>query len=434
MVKINFIINFIFLFFLIENVTAINASDSCINKDIRLKRKISYGVSGGLGMLIPGDSYGKQLVKSNGATFYNINLQYRALPNDTNAYDIAFGFPAIEAGLVLCDYSKVKLSKNNNGPFSHIGFITCVYGSFNRDLFNNSNWRIGYGMQNGVGICSKPYSTNNNYENLIIGSRWSVFFGANIYTGFKVTQQWEICFSAGFKHSSNSALDRPNKGANSIDFMAGIRFYPEDTNNDRENLSRSDISDNTRKRKYRLYFHERDYKKSFFFDIGVGWNLKTIMQEWMVNYYQLKPDNPRFRSSHYKIHSGISANIAAMYRYSRKFASGIGVDYLYTPYIDCIKEADNEWGSTGYEYNKHTVGIALKHNVYYKKMALNIGLGYYLKREMGALGVLLDKPYYETIGLKYYPPFFKIKIYIGYNVKAHLLSADSMQLNFGFEI
>ena len=389
----------------------------------KLYKKLSYGVSGGAGCLIPGDVYGKNLIKSNGASFYNINIQYRALPNDSNVYDKVFGFPGLEAGIILCDYSRIKLRENSEGPFSGIGLMAGLYGSFNRDLANNGFWRIGYGMQNGIGICSRPYSATNNYDNLIIGSRWSVYFGANIYTGFMISPQWEFTLSAGFKHFSNSALDRPNKGANSLDFMAGMRFYPEENDNSKEGMG---------KKNYCLYFHDKDFIKHFFFDINAGWNLKTIMQEWLVN-YELPPTDPRYRSSDYKIYSALAVSAAAMYRYNRKFASGIGLDYVYTPYINDIKKADMERGAKGYEYNRHSLGIALKHNVYYKSLSLGLSLGYYLKREMGALGVLLDKPYYETVGLKYYLPFIN-NVYVGYNVKAHLLSADSMQFNIGMEI
>lgn len=412
------------LLFYLTSIIPLQAQkpDSCLNNIVKKKNRITYGISAGGGKLIPGDISGKELIKSKKLTFYDINFQYRALPTDTNIYDKVFGFPGIEGGILLGDYSNIKLSENPDGPFSSIGIIAGAYGSFNRDIFNNGKWRLGYSLKNGIGICSKPYSPNDNYENLIIGSRWSLFFGTDVYTGIMVSPEWEITLSMGFKHFSNSALDRPNKGANSIDLMAGIRFYPY---NGKEN--------NATIKNYRLYYHEKNFKRKFFVDLNVGWNLKTIMQEWMVNYYKLDSDDPRFRSSHYKIYSALALSASGMYRYSRKFASGIGIDYSYTPYINAIKKADTERGATGYKYNKHSIGISLKHNVYYKNLAMNLSIGYYLKRDMGALGVLLDKPYYETVGLKYYIPFLK-HIYLGYNVKAHLLSADSMQFNLGLEI
>lgn len=71
--------------------------------------------------------------------------------------------------------------------------------------------------------------------------------------------------------------------------------------------------------------------------------------------------------------------------------------------------------------------------VFYKQFSLYFSLGYYLHRHTGHLSREFEKPYYETLGLRYTFPFLK-NVYVGYHVKAHLFRADHIEFNVGWRI
>ena len=93
---------------------------------------------------------------------------------------------------------------------------------------------------------------------------------------------------------------------------------------------------------------------------------------------------------------------------------------------------DHSKGVTGYTYSPHVLGLSLRHEVRYRSIGFNVGFGWYLHRRLGELGEKMAKPYYETIGLRYYIP--SAPLYVSYHVVAHLLRADAMQFNLGITL
>ena len=121
-----------------------------------------------------------------------------------------------------------------------------------------------------------------------------------------------------------------------------------------------------------------------------------------------------------------------MYRYARRWASGIGFDYFYGSYFSRIKQMDNLAG-----YNiKHSpisLGIALKHEVFYHNLSLSMGIGGYIYRYMGKYITDNEPRYYERIGVNY--SFQKLgNIKIGIIVKAHYTKADLTELVISYPI
>ena len=103
---------------------------------------------------------------------------------------------------------------------------------------------------------------------------------------------------------------------------------------------------------------------------------------------------------------------------------------MYAGYYAEASRIDSDKGVTGYSYTPHVLGVSLRHEVRYRNVALNVGLGWYLRRRLGQMGETMAKPYYETIGMRYYIP--STPLYLSYNVHAHLLRADAMQFNIGY--
>ena len=85
----------------------------------------------------------------------------------------------------------------------------------------------------------------------------------------RVATSWEVYVEGEFKHFSNGALDRPNKGANTVGLSAGVRYYPADIHTSLPVLYKS----------------KRIYDKKLYCDISVGWAAKTLLDEWFLYYY-----------------------------------------------------------------------------------------------------------------------------------------------------
>ena len=80
-----------------------------------------------------------------------------------------------------------------------------------------------------------------------------------------------------------------------------------------------------------------------------------------------------------------------------------------------------------------SVGLALKHQVYYQNWSAAMSLGYYLHRHMGDNAKANEKPYYERIGVHY--PFPALRgLTIGLNIKAHLTKADLTEFVVSYPI
>ena len=62
-----------------------------------------------------------------------------------------------------------------------------------------------------------------------------------------------------------------------------------------------------------------------------------------------------------------------------------------------------------------------------------MSLGYYLYREMGESAKIIEKPYYERIGVHYSIPGLN-GLTVGLNVKAHLTKADFTELIISYPI
>lgn len=371
---------------------------------------ISYGITFERGSLIPGDRYGKEFIRSRRFGSCSIHAEYRADTRHATPYDKSFGYPGIEAGLIIADYSSSVLIRPGSTYPSSIGYIIGLYGKFSRDLYNCGIFRTGYSISNGIGYCARPYSYPDNRDNEFIGSPASVYFSTCIYAALRPHPKVEFIASMGLKHFSNSALSRPNKGANSVGLSLGVKYYPAAT----------EIP------VYPLYNKVTDIGR-LYFDMSAGCNLHTMIESWFLH-----SGKPSSVMPHFPLRPSFSASLSAMYRYHLKFSSGIGFDYIYAGYYSEASSLDTSLGNPPSVCSPHVLGVSLRHETRYRSIGLHVSLGYYLHRKLGETGRKMAKPYYETIGLRYYIP--RTPLYLSYHVLAHLLRADSMQLNIGVMI
>ena len=121
-----------------------------------------------------------------------------------------------------------------------------------------------------------------------------------------------------------------------------------------------------------------------------------------------------------------------MFRYALRYASGIGFDALYEP-----NNLDVETQKLGKrpEQVMWSFGLAAKHEVYFRRLSMQMAIGYYLNRPFNEYSNTDEEyPFYERIGLRYNLPILKDCISVGYTVYAHLTKAYGTELVISFNL
>ncbi len=382
-------------------------------KATKTSSRLFYGGSVGGAYHFNRHKEGTDLVKTHGVGYYSAYINYQSLESDSSVYDMAFGLPSLEFGFMLGRFRSVSMqgSKADVNYRSCLGNQYTLYYAFRRDMLAGSRLSMGYALENGIGITSRHYNKYNNVDNLFVGSDFSVYFGAGLYGKYRISPHWETILELGFKHYSNSGLDRPNLGSNTLGLQAKINYHP------------SPILSDSR----RLRYHLPLVKTDFYLDCSAGWEGKSLQEEW--NYNQSLPaDDENYRTAHYSIRTQWNVSLAGMFRYHLKYASGIGLDYSYATYTDNIQQTLDGTNIHGHHPCPHVLGVSLRHEVFYKQVSMAVSLGAYPYRHRGIVNKHLI---YETVGLRYYPKQWD-RFYLSYNVKAHGMRADGMQLNVGY--
>ena len=398
---------------LLLDLTDIAATDS-----VQPTSHYSIGAAANMSSLLGRKDYGVNLVKKHQTTYYSIFFDYQAQPTDSSVWDRLYGYPHIEGGIILADFHRVKLSRGDPTTpyYSRMGYVVTPYAAFRRDIVNTPHWAAGYTLAMGLGISTRPYNPHNNADNEFIGSRFSMYIGLDAYLTHHLSPTTDIGLGLEFKHYSNGALDRPNKGANTI----GVGLKVSHALNSGSSTQSGGSSPQS--------------PSFFYLDLSASVGAKALLDEWIYNFYNLSPDHPDYRTHHFALRTAWGVSVAPMWRYSMKYASGIGIDYTYATYSDRLREIDLLRHAYGYSYSPHILGLSLRHEAFYKRMSIAMSVGAYLHRKMGYMGKADEKPYYETVGLRWRPTFLTHGTYIGFNVKAHLLKADYMELRIGTNI
>lgn len=368
----------------------------------------------------------EKLVKRGWGGNYSLFMTSQANPLDSaiSVYDRVFGFPTLEAGLQLLDYSHTHLHTGDVPYNSNIGYVWTAYIGFRRDIYRNRHWSFGYSLENGLTYCSRPYNPFNNVDNDMIGQHLSLYFGFGCYAGYRISPQVELSVGLEYKHVSNGATDRPNKGSNSYGLAVRARC----------DLNRP-IGDEGQTHAQRRLLLSRFPRHSFdsymYLDVNATVGFRTMYEEWLLYREYLPEGAPHYHEGNLGLHTVWSASVVPMFRYNQVHASGLGLEYSFGGYSGRAPQIERAIGlEEHYRHSKHILGIAAHHEVFYKHLSLAVSLGTYLFRQHGWIQKKYEPALYETVGIRYYPKFFK-PFYIGYNVKANGGKAYAMELKVG---
>ena len=355
--------------------------------------------------------------KENGSVALELN--HINLPSDHDSYAKDFNYPSLSIGLRYTMNNRVRFhrtpdlawDKIEEVPYnSRLGNTLSLYGTFQRAIHRNKHWETSYSLSGGIGYTNKWYNKDNNIDNDFIGTPVLIYFGAGIHQTYRFAREWGIRASLEFVHHSNGALYRPNKGSNCVGPSVGIVYYPY----------------------YETFIREHDsfqsalFKKFLYLDLTAGIGAKTLVEDWQITQFRTPKTDPNYRTGDFKRYATYSLQANLMYRYARRWASGIGIDVFYNTYAPHIEQLEQKEGNN-IDCKPWSFGIAGKHETFFHNLSVNVALGTYLYRRMGSIDRELGGRIYERIGVNYsFPSLNGLKL--GINVKAHTTKADFTEL------
>lgn len=297
---------------------------------------------------------------------------------------------------------------------THLGNVVTLYGRFDRPLWRTRRWSGGYYLGMGVGYSLTCYDRTRHIDNELIGTHFNIFFTTGLYTAVNVTD--DVALEAGFDfaHHSNGALDRPNKGANYVGPFVGLKYTPGAKATSPLPSLKEQTAPQTKP------------GKNLFMEFTLGVGGKALTEVWQRTQYNTDPTDPDYRTDRFKRYVAVSAQTSLMYRYARRWASGLAFDVFYGSYAGKVREEES-LKPEPLRVSPWSVGIGLKHEAFFGRLSARVCVGYYLFRHMGTMAKALESPYYERVGL-FYTFSKRTGLSIGFNLNAYKTSADFAEL------
>lgn len=389
-----------------------------------LAQAIEAGV--GVGKVVKMDDFLQKALKERNARSFRVGYTYQTHADEQCGYASDFNYPTFTFGFLVADFNDVRLRYNPYGvrPIdydSRCGTSYVAYASFRRAFFRTkSGWSADYSFGNGIGYSTHIYNRFTNVDNVMFGSRLSVYFDVAFALNY-CYRQYEFFVGPEFRHLSNGGMVRPNKGINEIGIGAGMRCY----------LQPYDSIPMTR---LRQPFKE----KRMYLNIAYSSGIRGSQGEWLydANNYLWRDNNVEnikygkdgYQTCYYHL---LSTDL--MYRYARRYASGIGLDALYEPYNREV-EIQNPKADRS-DLSLWSLGVAAKHEVFFRRLSMQIALGWYLSRPFNEFSNTTEEyPYYERVGLRYHLPVLDDCISVGYTIYAHATKAYGTELVIDFKL
>ena len=379
------------------------------------------------GYLLHGGPDIKKIVHSYNTTYYDLRLQWQA-GETCSPYDLAMNRPRLQAGLMYCDYSHIDVYQPQTPYRSRIGRIWALYGGMQVDFWRHGRWGLGINLQNGIGYCPYPFDEHTNTDQWVIGSRFTIFVNLGLQMHYQLSPRWGLTLGTDFKHFSNGSLDRPNLGANTVGVSVGVEWTTQTPPHPSPRGGRDDS------------FPEGHYTplpwegqgegllegtSSFYLDFVAGMGMRALIDRFAI-----------YHESHSPIYAFPNILIAPMWRWNLLHATGIGIDYSYLDYVYQIRNYDQIRKKTPrHGYSPHVLGLSLRHEVFYKQLSLNVGIGWNIYKHLGYTSEIEESWLFQHVGLRYSFPFTRNRLFLGFNIKAHRFGkVDCVQLTTGWRL
>ena len=363
---------------------------------------------------------------------YGIGVGYQANPDDECQYARAFGFPVFNFGFSLARMSNFQFYDQTK--FSD---FYSLFGSFERTLLRKAKFSVGYKLDFGLSYNPDKYDPVNNPGNNWLSSPVMAYFGAGAFIEYHMGKRWSIGTDAMFRHYSNGRLALPNEALNSMGGGVYVRYRMEEYNYSKYLKSAS---------------VKNKFEGGFQYMLTLGTGFHTCMAEWNAYVENAKLYDKQELNHQLKAHPKFSLSFDAVYRYSLRYATGIGLDLFYSTNMEELEASDrivygDEAVNNSPGYAPLSVGIALIQEVYWRNLAIHISLGAYpyrhkgvngpeaeaIKTESLGPGAVGDRErgwHYEKAGLRYYMPKLG-DTFVGFAIKSHNIKAEYLEFSIG---
>lgn len=361
---------------------------------------------------------------------YEAAVGIQTKPENGSAYAEAFGFPLINIGASVARTSNFQFSDQTQFPD-----LYSLYGSFERSILKKQHFSAGYLLNFGATYNPGRYDPVNNPGNNWLSAPFMAYFGAGVFGKVHIGKRWEAGANFMFRHFSNGRLDLPNEALNGM----GVGLF-----------ARYRMSDYDYKKYTKKYNFERDWEKGMQYMIVVGGGVHTCMAEWKAYVEndkkpELSPEEKAKAAANLKAHPKFSLSFDALYRYSMRYATGLGLDMFYSSNMKALEASDRVYygdqavdNSPG--YNPLSVGIAVVHEVYWRNFAVHVAIGAYPYRHKGVNGAEAKAAgdrergwHYEKAGIRYYFPKLG-DTFVGFAIKSHSIKAEYLEFSVGVRL
>lgn len=365
-------------------------------------------------------------LQSYGYMTYEAGLGFQTEPSSGCAYAEAFGFPMFTVGFSLARTSSFTFSDQTKFPD-----LYSVYGSFERSLYRAERFSLGYMLDFGATYNPGQYNPVDNPGNNWLSSPFMAYFGAGAFAKLHLGKRWEIGADVMFRHFSNGRLALPNEALNALGVGIFTRYRMLDYNYaEYKSTSRGRV----------------DFEKKMQYMLVFGGGVHTCMAEWNA-YVESEPDPEKkmVALSGLKKHPKLSLSFDAIYRYSMRYATGVGVDLFYSSNMKELEASDrvfygDELVDNSPGYAPLSLGVAVVQEVYWRNLAVHVAIGAYPYRHKGVKGpeakAAGDRErgwHYEKAGLRYYFPQLG-DTFVGFAIKSHSIKAEYLEFSVGVRL
>ena len=179
---------------------------------------------------IPFDNYTQRWLRQRNSATVSIEAGHTSLPQDSDAFARDYNYPTLSWGMAL-HLSQTTLNRDHDrtdpaGYDSRLGNSLSFYGKFSRPVVRWGRWSAGYTLSFGVAWHDKKYHPHTNIDDVLIGSRWTMYYSSGLYMGFRFLKEWTLKAGVAYFHHSNGALNRPNKGSNNVGPTLALAWTP----------------------------------------------------------------------------------------------------------------------------------------------------------------------------------------------------------------
>ena len=363
-------------------------------------------------------------LKSYGYMTYEASIGLQTNPEDGSAFSQKFGYPIFNFGFSVAQMGDFKFYDQTRFPN-----LYTLFGSFERSLMRRKHLSMGYLLDFGATYNPGRYDPVNNPGNNWLSSPVMAYFGAGAFVKFHVGKRWEIGADAMFRHYSNGRLALPNEALNALGAGLFARYRLQDYDYTRYKGGAKKMA---------------DYKHGMQYMIVLGGGMHTCMAEWNA---KVETENDPEKKSEVKLkaHPKFSVSLDAMYRYSLRYASGVGLDVFYSSNMAELEASDRiVYGDEAVEkcpgYAPISVGLALVQEVYWHNLAVHVAIGAYPYRHKGVNGIEAKEAgdrergwHYEKAGIRYYFPRLG-DTFLGFAIKSHSIKAEYLEFSAGVRI